>query len=356
MKVRLPSLCAGVLVLTVFALLIPGVPWTGVWVAAGLMAAAIWILDGLLMQSAKMPDRVSSILVQIQQIPALTALLLLGGAVIIFIAGRYFEPAATDLPAPQAPSFAIRPAPDEFGERYLEKPISVNIKVSQGPYVGGKTGTCIDFFASGPGLKRAGRWTLEIDADSRSDLNSVMTTESERPAARGHTRYTLSSSRISYPDAKATLCWDNISDMVVARRASNIAISMPNFWVDQTLGPLSGRPNVPVHVQAELDDVGSDWAVDAGNAPEAQVSTFGKWVWKNDIGEIDTQPQGSTALVQAHSINGAAKEHQNEFLSGILFGVAAAAAVTGFQELVNWYRDLDLTGTPQTRTQRRQYR
>lgn len=345
MKVRLPLACAGVLALAVFALAVPGIPGAHVWLWTGFIAALLWILGSLLGPGLRTSHTVSSIMLKIQRIPALTAVLLIASAITIWIVGRQLEPDEASVPAPNRPSFAIKPAPDKFGYRYLEKSISVNMKASQSRDQSGKVDTCIDFLASGPGLEDSS-WTLEIDADSGLDLSSGMTTKSERPGAPGQTHYTLTSSRISYPDAKASLCWANVPDMVIAKRASNIAISMPNFWVDQSAGPYSGRDNIPVHVQTELDDVGPDWAIDAGNAPEAQVSTFGKWVWKSVIGEIETRSDGSAALVQAHSVSEATEEHQNEFLSGILFGVAAAAGVTGFQELVNWYRTLDLTDSP----------
>ncbi|MEU1312173.1 hypothetical protein ABZ419_25205 [Streptomyces cinnamoneus] len=283
---------------------------------------------------------------KIRQALTSTVITLAAITVVTGAAALHFWPDTEAPPLPNGPSFAIRPGPEEEPNektRLLRKPISAEIKVARGEK---REETCADFSASGPGIEDLKWWTLEIETDPRAYISSSkgMMLQTPPQAYSGQKHYTLLSSRFSQQKAGAELCWPKTPDTVIAKRGSNAAISMPGVWVDWSYnGSTDYHPfntvNAPVSIRAELsENLGPDWAVDAGNAPEAQLSTPGTWVWKRTIGALDTRANGSTALLQVHSVSQAAEDHHHEFLSGILLGIAAAAAIVGVQEFVNELR------------------
>ncbi|WP_159048889.1 hypothetical protein [Streptomyces sp. NRRL B-3648] len=230
--------------------------------------------------------------------------------------------------APARPSFAIKPSPEA---KLLTQPISVLIAVGRG----GSSGECAKFTAYGPGLQDAPGWHVVIKADDRATLVPGSMKILSRQSVGGITTYELASTDVVQAVAAANVCWRDLPNMVVARRGSSSIIAMPNFYVDENFPAFSQKPNPEIAVDAYLDTEEPDWAVDAGLAPDSQQSSSNEWVWYRSMEAGYTHQAGSTATLVVHSISDAASDHQREFMSGILFGVGAAALVASIQELLN---------------------
>ncbi|MFD5437341.1 hypothetical protein ACFWJ4_34980 [Kitasatospora sp. NPDC127067] len=257
-------------------------------------------------------------------------------------------PDANGPKTPRSPIFAIKPGPNNEalapGGAEPSVTASIAVRAEQG------AGMCAQFYVSGAALDVPG-WQIEVAAEPEMLIHSNVM--SIHPAG-GSSFYVLSrgpgfvntgEDEKGEPDVH--LCWNHPGDpTVVSHRGSRAAINMPNFYVDWRSGkPPPDASNVRVSIKAQLDDIGDDWAVDSGTAPNPQLSTAKHWVWESPIDASDTRKDGSPATLQVHSLGEAESEHNREFYSGIFYGVGAAALIAAIQERLNTRRRAEPNGT-----------
>jgi hypothetical protein len=131
------------------------------------------------------------------------------------------------------------------------------------------------------------------------------------------------------------LNWNDLVSGPLQAHGADLAAAFPPVLVRNTTGsgqvPQSvGTPDVTV--QRELDVVG-DYAFTAGLPPD-QITQFA-WSWKDVTGQTNAGDVTTEMTAEARSPSKDEQVHANEFQSGILIGVAAAALIAAFQEFLN---------------------
>ena len=137
--------------------------------------------------------------------------------------------------------------------------------------------------------------------------------------------------------SQVSICWPAAKALLITTRGSKSAISMPVVNILRGTKPAQ-LPGKPVRILAMLGQCDckwwvKDWAVDSGSYPTpAQGSQI--WAWRYSI---STQPPlySPSVELRVHRIGKAEEDHAQEFTSGALFGVAAAAFVAATQEGLN---------------------
>lgn len=256
----------------------------------------------------------------------------LASGLIFFLAFR-FEPDQGIPNRPGAIAFQIVP------KHLISQPISANITV----YDWGGKQVCMFFHAEGQGLGST-KWELEVSRVPASPLRNIDLSTKMTSVVNGSGSYVLSPDARQPNTADVRLCWKTSEGIVLTSRGSNTAIDMPAFGVWEVFVDENSpkKPNPPLKVTAELYTDHQDWTVDSGDAPNEHLSVPGHWVWESTTGAWDNAGGGPTAQLNVRSVNDAENEHQREFISGILFGVGAAAAVAVIQEFLNNFRHLRL--------------
>lgn len=127
------------------------------------------------------------------------------------------------------------------------------------------------------------------------------------------------------------LDWNDLVSGPLQVRGADLAAAFPPVRVRSPSD--SGQdPQSAVTVQRELDVVG-DYAFTAGLPPD-QITQF-VWSWKDATGQVDDNGVTTEMTVEARSPSKDEQIHADEFQSGILIGVAAAAFIAVVQEFLN---------------------
>jgi len=125
------------------------------------------------------------------------------------------------------------------------------------------------------------------------------------------------------------LTWNGLDSGPLRVQGANLVAAFPNLTV------ANQAPSAPtLTVSRLLQPNRSDYAYLGGPLPDHQDSD--SWSWKPQTGvgaEFLTLVPPLT--VEARSVVTDEEAHSAEFLSGILFGVAAAALIAAIQEFVN---------------------
>jgi hypothetical protein len=146
----------------------------------------------------------------------------------------------------------------------------------------------------------------------------------------------------------ATLVWTNLIDGPLQVRDANLVALFPQFTVENTVAadsPSTFTPPTPaVTLGRKLQPGGSDYAYLAGLPPDHQDRFT--WTW-NPVRGVSAGGTTSftSSTIAARSASADERAHNNEFLSGIFFGVAAAALVAALPEFLDSARNDTSEGT-----------
>jgi len=136
-------------------------------------------------------------------------------------------------------------------------------------------------------------------------------------------------------DYYAKLTWDNFDSGPMQIREANLVAAFPDVTVgDQTsAGSLVQLPSVILTDELQMGD--SDYAYFGGQAPEHE--SRGVWSWNPaSFSDVPTDFYDFSSLkIEARDVIVDEQSHSAEFLSGVFFGVAAAAFIAALQEFVN---------------------
>ncbi|MFF4044980.1 hypothetical protein [Streptomyces sp. NPDC001816] len=152
---------------------------------------------------------------------------------------------------------------------------------------------------------------------------------------------------------KIAICWPLKQHVFDKQLGSNGAISLPSFKVlkgDPEKLNIKNEHQGELHLRGkdvEVDAVMSqcrecpalvdDWAVDIGPEPTPVARWPETWEWIYRI-PIEKPVYASSVKIRVHSLAKAEEEHRREFISAVLYGVAAAAWVATTQEALNRIR------------------
>lgn len=241
--------------------------------------------------------------------------------VVIASTARLLQPAA-ELPTdPTPPEITFEPAGD------LTQPLIVNISVNLRPAsVIPVKQECIDISLAGPAVTSSKGWHLNISAPDATPVTAMH----ESSPSKGE--YELWTDKPS--DARAYMCWAfRERNPFVHTSGSNSAVALANFSIP-TGDPFTPHPDPQVTINSSLRNT-PGWAIDAGPSPNWPKSDSKDWYWQTIAGVNELYSLQATPTLRVHDVTEASQEHAHEFLSGILYGVGAAAGVAALQEGLN---------------------
>lgn len=238
----------------------------------------------------------------------------------------WFLQPATGLPSdPNPPQFTFEPGPEGLAQP-LDVFISVDLRSPEPPY----EESCINIALGGPGLTQSRGWRLRV---SGTDVPPV-TDMHKSSSSKGE--YQLWTENPA--DAHADMCWPTSQGTFVSTRGSNSIVALAEFSV--IVGDIPVGPNPDVTVNSSLFDV-PDWTIDSGPPPAPSKSDYKNWYWKSISGVYEVNTINNTPTLRVHSVAEASQEHTHEFLSGVFYGVGAAAGVAALQEGLNrWSEEI----------------
>jgi hypothetical protein len=134
------------------------------------------------------------------------------------------------------------------------------------------------------------------------------------------------------------LTWRSPNSGPLRIQGANLVAMFPELTLENDLTGSSGNTSVPasplVTLTRELQPGDGDYAYLGGQPPDHQEQ--GEWYWDpvNQIPGVGIAIF-SSLTIEARSVTIDEQSHSAEFLSGVLFGVAAAALIAALQEFLN---------------------
>ena len=223
-------------------------------------------------------------------------------------------------------------------------PITVEMYIQDLSYVGSGTSTSVglSITVTGRDLTFPG-WKLLVKVPT--GVHVIRALPEQPPTGRvsrdaaGYAVVSSTPGPIPAGDYMETLTWDGLDSGPMQVQGASLVAAFPTVVVENGLSasimedPSRLARVAPLTVSRQLDPGGSDYAYFAGMPPDSQ--DFPTWSWKPETGVTGLGFAGVPALtVEARSAVADERARSAEFLSGILFGVAAAAVIAAIQEFV----------------------
>jgi hypothetical protein len=238
----------------------------------------------------------------------------------------------TALPQPASSSIQVT-----FGPTHLtSSPITMSLSLGQGPsYSGGGTTVTLDVTLIGTDFKYPG-WQLLAYVPTGVHLvgspnNNPQTGQLVPHLAAGGASVYVKPGAQRDGTYSMSLYWNDLNSGPLRVRGANLVASFPDVAVENQDASPVPPPNVTLSRQLQP---GSDYAYLGGPPPDHQDRFTWSWNPQTVNGGSGTAPLPSLTL-EARSATVDEQSHNDEFLSGILFGVAAAAFIAAIQELMN---------------------
>lgn len=280
------------------------------------------------------PSRSRRALAFVRRGATATVLVLLVPGIVIGAVAWHLRP---DSAIPQPGSSNIDVA---FGPSYVaSSPIHVQLQLWQDEPVdgGGPTRVVLGIDISGKDVTYSG---LTLTASVPNGVQLIPASE-DNPSTGHVTRYpgtgdivtitsraVRSDPKVAPDEYGATLTWDNLHSGPIQVRGANLVAAFPSLTMS------GGYAIRSVTLTDDLVLGQSDYAFLAGLTPDHE--SVSEWSWNRpaDI-TLGVAVQADPLKIEARSATVDEQSHSTEFLSGILFGVAAAALVPALQEFMN---------------------
>ncbi len=254
--------------------------------------------------------------------------------VLIVLAGGTGVYAAVLRPDTAIPPPGLSSGTLMFGPtHHASSPITVTQVLSLGPLSEGN-GTTVNLGITlvGDDLRYPG-WRLTLSVPPGVRLRVALPSDSRpgrlSPTAAGVVLFSVTPGPMSAGAYAVVLTWNGLDSGPLRVRGANLVAAFPGFTVENQT---SATPTVTVSRDLQPDR--SDYAYLGGMPPDHQDSDT--WSWNPEtgflVGGLNLIPP---LTVEAQSVATDEEAHSAEFLSGILFGVAAAALIAAIQEFVN---------------------
>jgi hypothetical protein len=225
-----------------------------------------------------------------------------------------------------------------FGPGYVaSSPIHVQLQLWQDEPVdgGGPTRVVLGIDISGKDVTYSG---LTITASVPNGVQLGPASE-DNPSTGHVTRYpggdyvTVTSTavrgdpKVAPDDYGVGLTWDNLHSGPMQVRGANLVAAFPSLFME-------GDPIRSVTLTDDLDLGPNDYAFLAALTPNHE--SVSDWAWNRPVDiTLGVAAEVDPLKIEAHSVTVDEQSHSAEFLSGILFGVAAAALIAALQEFMN---------------------
>jgi hypothetical protein len=134
----------------------------------------------------------------------------------------------------------------------------------------------------------------------------------------------------------AILTWPSLNGGPLQVQGANLEAVFPGFVLENEAAANNGNTPAPaaplVTLTRELQPGEGDYAYLGGQPPDHQDQIA--WSW-NPINGLDGTDIFPSLTIEAQSATMNEQSHNAEFLSGVFFGVAAAALIGALQEFLN---------------------
>jgi hypothetical protein len=133
------------------------------------------------------------------------------------------------------------------------------------------------------------------------------------------------------------LHWNQRPSGLISIQGYHMTLTLPWILLISEGTLFAGNFAVPYGLaQLNADsDVGpkGDYVIDDGTPPTSQ--DYATWNWHSTAKDAAGNVIEPIIINSAHSLSGDDAAHRNEFISGVLLGLAGAAAIAGIQEFLN---------------------
>jgi hypothetical protein len=200
----------------------------------------------------------------------------------------------------------------------------------------------LTFMITGEELKQPG-WSVDAYVPGGVEWNGEIDNQTDRPrtphiaaGADGFDVVSVTPGAMQGGEYEAQLQWNDLSSGPLQVAGSNLVAKFPE--VDVFNQSQSSMPSVTL--RRYLEPWG-DYAYLGGLPPDHQDGFH--WSWNPSSGRGPGYSDNSFEPITAEARDASVdeKSHNAEFLSGVLFGVAAAAFIAAVQEFMNGARKTD---------------
>lgn len=205
----------------------------------------------------------------------------------------------------------------------------------------------LTYEVEGDGLLDAGSWRVVADLPphgkvafaegfTTARVSDVCQQRACHPPEPGLTRYTFEPTD---PNSRRSSVLDlewRLPTGLIKFRGGRIALALPSITLadedDLTSGRFRlGASDEQLDVMSSFGPIG-DFVIDAGLPPTSQ--DYDSWNWHSKKTRGTSAPP--VVVSSAHSVGQEETQHRDEFVSGVLLGLAGASAIAALQELMNW--------------------